>query len=86
MSRGFLDIKIGDKVVCYDEYSHDYIEHLLVIDSFEDDEEYATETNPLGRRFWGTDQDYINEDGEFEDGDDNYITIVDEGNFVRVVE
>ena len=86
MSRGFLDIKIGDKVVCYDEYSHDYIEHLLVIDNFEDDEEYATETNPLGRRFWGTDQDYINEDGEFEDGDDNYITIVDEGNFVRVVE
>ena len=86
MGKGFLDIKVGDKVVCYDEYSHDYTEHLLVIDSFEDDEEYATETNPLGRRFWGTDQDYLDEDGEFEDGDYEYITIVDEGNFVSIVE
>lgn len=86
MSKGFLDIKIGDKVVCFDKYSHDYDEHILVIDSIEDDKEYSTETNPLGRRFFGTDQDYVDENGDFEDGDYNYLTVVDETNFVYVID
>lgn len=84
MSKHFLDLEIGDRVICLDEYSGGASYHTLVIDSFEDDEEYATETNPLGRRFWGTDQDYINEDGEFEDGDNEYMTIVTESNFVAI--
>lgn len=82
MSKHFLDLEIGDRVICLDEYSGGASYHTLVIDSFEDDKEYATETNPLGRRFWGTDQDYLNEDGEFEDGDNEYMTIVTESNFV----
>ena len=52
MSKHFLDLEIGDRVICLDEYSGGTSYHTLVIDSYEDDEEYATETNPLGRRFW----------------------------------
>lgn len=79
MSKHFLDLEIGDRVICLDEYSGGTSYHTLVIDSYEDDKEYATETNPLGRRFWGTDQDYLNEDG-----DNEYMTIVTESNFVAI--
>lgn len=84
MDKHFLDLEVGDKVICVDEYCGGTSYHTLVIDFFEDEEEYATESNPLGRRFWGTDQDYINEDGEFEEGDYEYLTIVTEGNFVMM--
>jgi len=86
MSKHFLDLEIGDKVICLDEYSSGASYHTLKIDSVEDDKEYATETNPLGRRFFGTDQDYLNEEGIFEDGDYEYMTIVTESNFVSIVE
>ena len=53
MSYKFLDICIGDTVLCYDEeQSHDFNKHTLVINDFEDEKEYATKTNPLGRRFF----------------------------------
>lgn len=80
----FLDIKVGDTVLCLDEYLGGSSYHTLVIDSIEDDEEYATATNPLDRRYFGTDQDYVNEDGEFEAGDYKYLTVVDESNFVLI--
>lgn len=83
--KHFLDLEIGDKVLCLDEYSGGASYHILKINSVEDDAEYATETNPMGRRYFGTDQEYLNENGEFEDGDYEYLTIVDEGNFVCVV-
>lgn len=53
MSYKFLDICIGDTVLCYDEeQSHDFNKHTLVINDFTDEKEYATKTNPLGRRFF----------------------------------
>lgn len=79
MEKKFLDIKIGDEVVVYDEYSHDYVEHILKVDSIEYHEDFITETNPKGMHCFGTD---LQED---EWGDD-YITQVHEGNFCRVVE
>lgn len=86
MSYKFLDICIGDTVLCYDEeQSHDFNKHTLVINDFEDEKEYATKTNPLGRRFFGVDQDYVNENGEFEEGDYEYLTIVNELNFLDIV-
>lgn len=51
----FTDIKVGDNVVAYDEYSHDYIEHTIKITSIEYNDEYATETNPKGMVCYGDD-------------------------------
>lgn len=79
MEKKFLDIQIGDKVIVWDEYSHDYTEHILKVDSIEYHEDWITETNPKGMHCFGTD---LQED---EWGDD-YITQVHEGNFVRAVE
>ena len=31
--RVFTDIKIGDDVIVYDEYAHDYVEHEIIIKS-----------------------------------------------------
>lgn len=76
MKKDFLDIKVGDTVIVYDEYSHDYEEHLLRIDSIEYDKEYTTETNPKGMICYGTDL-------EEEEWGDDYITHVTEGNFCR---
>ena len=42
MHKGFLDIKVGDKVIVFDEYSHDYEEHILEVNSIEYDT-YADE-------------------------------------------
>lgn len=74
MQKKFLDIQVGDKVTVYDEYSHDYIQHVLRVDSIEYDEEYVTETNPKGMHCYGTDL-------EEEEWGDDYITQVTEGNF-----
>ena len=79
MEKKFLDIKVGDKVIVYDEYSHDYNKHILKVDSIEYDKDWITETNPKGMHCFGTD---LQED---EWGDD-YITQVHEGNFERIVE
>ena len=78
MKNNFLDIKVGDKVVVYDEYSHDYVEHILKVNCIEYHKDWITETNPKGMLCFGTD---FQED---EYGDD-YITQVHEGNFVRIV-
>lgn len=77
--RTFKDIKVGDIVVAYDEYSHDYNEHLIKIDSIEYDKEYVTETNSSGMICYGTDL-------EEEEWGDDYITFIHEGNFVSIVQ
>lgn len=77
--RTFKDIKVGDIVIAYDEYSHDYNEHTIQIDSIEYDKEYATENNPNGMICYGTDL-------EEEEWGDDYITFVHEGNFVSMAE
>lgn len=79
MENNFLNIKVGDKVIVCDEYSHDYVEHILKVNSIEYDKDFITETNPKGMHCFGTD---LQED---EWGDD-YITQVHEGNFCRIVE
>ena len=79
MRKNFLDIEIGDTVICYDEYSHDYCEHELLIEGIEYDEEWITETNPRGVKFYGIDLD------EEEWGDD-YLIWATESNFCRVKE
>lgn len=79
MKKDFLDIQVGDKVIVYDEYSHDYNGHILQINSVEYDKEYVTETNPKGMVFYGTDL-------EEEEWGDDYITVVHEGNFVGFVD
>lgn len=84
--KNFFDLKVGDRVICLDEYSGGTNYHELIIDSIEDDEAYATESNPSGRRYFGTDQDYINDNGEFEEGDNEYLTIVTEGNYLFDIE
>ena len=76
MGKDFLEIKVGDVVTCYDEYSHDYEEHKMKVESIEEDAEYATETNPKGRVLYGEDLTY---------GDDFELMLgtVYESNFVR---
>ena len=76
MHKGFLDIKVGDTVIVFDEYSHDYAEHILEVTSIEYDNEWATETNPKGMHCYGKDL-------EEEEWGDDYITQVHEGNFCR---
>ena len=76
--RVFTDIEIGDNVIVYDEYAHDYVEHEITIKSKEEDKEWITETNPTGIRYYG-------EDLTYSDCDD-YISLVHEGNFVRFVD
>ena len=83
--KTFKDIKVGDIVIVYNEYSHDYEEHKIKIDSIEYNKEYINKKyNPKGMRFYGIDlslwdreiQDYINDD---------YISVVTEENFVCIV-
>ena len=76
MKKGFLDIKVGDNVIVFDEYSHDYTEHILEVTGIEYDSEFATETNSKGMHCYGTDL-------EEEEWGDDYITQVHEGNFCR---
>lgn len=76
MKKNFLDISVGDIVIVYDEYSHDYEAHILQVDSVEYDKEYTTETNPRGMICYGTDL-------EEEEWGDDYIRQVTEGNFCR---
>lgn len=75
MEKKFLDIQVGDIVIVFDEYAHDYEEHRLKVDSIEYHPDWITETNPLGMHCFGTDLD---------DWGDDYITNIHEGNFVRI--
>lgn len=67
----FKSVKVGDKVVCFDQYSHDYVEHTLLIESTEYSEEE-------GLVAYGKDLSYPEEEGC-----DNYIERVDDSTFVR---
>jgi len=83
MKKGFQDIKVGDIVVVWDEYGHDYDEHYLKVEEIEYDNEYINgEANPKGMRCYGTDLDLWDEEAQDYIGDE-YITVVTEGNFVR---
>ena len=84
MANDFINIKIGDRVIVFDEYSHDYTQHIILIESKEKDADFITKTNPEGIHFFGRDLDYWNEEEDDYEGDD-YITNVDEGNFVNIV-
>ena len=74
--KSFLDVQVGDIVTCYDEYSHDYVEHEVKVTSIEEDKENATETNSRGRVLCGDDLTY-GDDEEF------MICTVYESNFIR---
>ena len=80
--KDFLDIKIGDKVVVYDEYRHDYDEHCIQVETIEYDECHVTDTNPQGMICYGKDLDWWDEELQDYEGDD-YITNVTESNFIR---
>lgn len=75
--RDFLDIREGDTVIAFDDYST-CDEHILRIDRIEYGKEWITDANPEGMVCYGTDL-------EEEDWGDDYITEVHEGNFVRFV-
>ena len=53
--KTITNVKVGDYVICFDEYLHDYEEHELIIHHIESDPEYATNTNPLGIVCFGKD-------------------------------
>jgi len=72
-SREFIsDVKIGDHIICYDDYSHDYVEHELLIESIEVDKEE-------GIILYGKDLTYPESECE------NYLTRVSIANFLRIV-
>lgn len=85
MEKGFVDIKVGDVVIVYDEYNHDYIEHIFKVESIEYDNENITESNPKGMRCYGSDLCCWNDEIGNHDNDD-YIGFVTESNFVRFKE
>ena len=66
------NVKVGDHVVCFDEYSHDYTEHELIVNSIEYNDED-------GIVLYGTDLSFPED--EYED----YITRVNKLNFVCIL-
>ena len=74
--RSFTDVKVGDTVMCFDEYTHDCYPHKVLITSIEYDKEYATKTNPKGKVCYCEDEEDI--------WGDEYIGLVHEGNFVSI--
>ena len=77
MSERITDVKIGDVVTCYDEYSRDGETHLMTVESIEKDKEYACEDNPEGIVLYGQDLEH----GE---DDDNCVSVVHSGNFIGI--
>lgn len=63
------NVRVGDRVVCFDEYLHDYVEHLIEVDSIEIDDEN-------GIVLYGEDLS--------DDNIESMIGRVDAGNFVRI--
>ena len=84
MSKGFLNIKVGDRVIVRDEYSHDVDHHTIRVDDIDYDLDCISDGNPKGMRCYGTDLDYWNEEEQDYDTD-NYITVVTEENFVCII-
>ena len=66
--------KVGEKVICYDEYLHDYVEHTMLVRTIEKDPEMKTETNPEGVVLYGIDLS--------DENDESMICTVSEGNYV----
>ena len=78
MKKNFKDIKVGDIVIVYDENSsHDYLEHIIKVTSIEYDEDFKTKTNPVGMHCYG-------DDLEEEEWGDDYLTHVNEANFICI--
>lgn len=75
--KSFEDLNVGNVAIVYDEYSHDYILHRVLIESAEKEMGYITDTNPFGLVYYGTDLDE-------ELWGDEYITVVTEGNFQSI--
>ena len=71
----FSDIKCGDVVVAVDPLSHDYTHWIIKVNCIEYDDDFTTDTNPTGKHCYG---DCLN--GE---GCEEYITHVNEDNFIR---
>lgn len=69
------NIIVGDVVVVYDEYAHDYLEHIIKVESIVHDVEYVTDSNPEGIVCYG-------EDLTHDEYGDDYITIVTEANLI----
>lgn len=84
-ANAFTDIKKGDVVVCIDEYSREYDEHILRITSVEEDKEYITETNPKGIVAYGTDLTFYDAKSNEMVGDE-YITVVNEDTYQRMAD
>lgn len=74
----FTDVKVGDVVICFDEYLHDYVEHEMLVKSIEHDYTLITDTNPNGKVLYGIDLT--------DDNDESMICTVYESNFVGVKE
>lgn len=68
MNKNFESVKVGDIIICWDEYSHDYEEHKFEVTSIDYDEEE-------GKKCYGIDLDY---------GEDEGIGVVTESNFIRI--
>ena len=77
MKKDFGDVKIGDIVICYDEYSHDLHWHKVKVNNIEFDEANRTITNPKGKIYFGKDLEEKN-------WGDDYITVVTESNFISI--
>lgn len=69
-------VKVGDIVVCYDEYTHDYDEHLFKVNNIEEDEEG-------GIKLFGVDLSCVDEETN-EYCTDEYISYVHVGNFIGI--
>lgn len=78
IEKEYQDVKVGDIVICYDEYNHDYEEHRFCVESIEEDEEYVCEGNPKGKVLYGNDLTVTPEES------DDYIGVVHSGNFVGI--
>jgi hypothetical protein len=74
--KDFDQVKVGDVVICYDEYQHDYVEHEMLVTSIEDDKADVCEGNLLGRRLYG--------DDTTDENDESRISMVHPGNFVSI--
>lgn len=71
MKNNFDKVKVGDIIICYDQYLHDYDEHVFKVDSIE----YEDEENG-GKKCYG-------QDLTCGDDEEMYIGMVNLENFVR---
>ena len=73
----FTDVEVGDIVIVFDEYAHDYTQHRIKVEGIEYDSEHITDGNPRGMVCYGIDLD------EEEFGDDA-ITVATIANFCHI--